>query len=125
MIDHVHDQSRVGVCLDTCHMFAAGHDISTKAGYRDVMEQFGEVVGWRFLKGTVYQVSWYLTEIAAEQARLLQNECATTLKVWQTEVLLHLDESGALCSPASSTLAECSEMGLLTDGSCSSRNACQ
>ena len=51
IIDHVHDQSRVGVCLDTCHMFAAGYDISTEAGYRTVMNQFDEIVGWRFLKG--------------------------------------------------------------------------
>lgn len=51
MVDNVHDQRRVGVCLDTCHMFAAGYDISTKAGYAAVMEQFGEVVGWKFLKG--------------------------------------------------------------------------
>lgn len=51
MIDHVHDQSRVGVCLDTCQMFAAGYDISTKAGYRTVMDQFDKVVGWPYLKG--------------------------------------------------------------------------
>ena len=57
MIDHVHDQSRVGVCLDTCHMFAAGYDISTKAGYRNVMEQFGETVGWRYLKGKPHKAS--------------------------------------------------------------------
>ncbi len=51
MVDHVHDKDRVGVCLDTCHMFAAGYDISTEAGYSSVMKQFGEVVGWHFLKG--------------------------------------------------------------------------
>ena len=51
MMDAVHDRSRVGVCLDTCHMFAAGYDISTKAGYESVMEQFGEIVGWSYLKG--------------------------------------------------------------------------
>ncbi len=51
MVDAVHDRSRVGVCLDTCHMFAAGYDISTDAGYISVMEQFGEVVGWSYLKG--------------------------------------------------------------------------
>ena len=51
MVDNVHDQSRIGVCLDTCHMFAAGYDISTEAGYMSVMEQFGVIVGWKFLKG--------------------------------------------------------------------------
>lgn len=39
------------VCLDTCHMFAAGYDISTKEGFDSTMEKFGEVVGWNFLCG--------------------------------------------------------------------------
>ena len=51
MVDAVHDQSRIGVCLDTCHMFAAGYDISTKDGYMAVMAQFGDIVGWQYLKG--------------------------------------------------------------------------
>ncbi|WP_159945492.1 MULTISPECIES: deoxyribonuclease IV [unclassified Nocardiopsis] len=36
---------RVGVCLDTAHMFAAGHDISTVGGMRAALDRFGEVVG--------------------------------------------------------------------------------
>lgn len=36
---------RVGVCLDTAHMFAAGHDISTVEGMRTMLDHFGEVVG--------------------------------------------------------------------------------
>ena len=51
MVDAVHDRSRIGVCLDTCHMFAAGYDISTRDGYNDVMAQFGDIVGWQYLKG--------------------------------------------------------------------------
>ncbi|WP_116247121.1 deoxyribonuclease IV [Nocardiopsis sp. FIRDI 009] len=35
----------VGVCLDTAHMFAAGHDISTPEGMREALDRFGEVVG--------------------------------------------------------------------------------
>lgn len=35
----------VGVCLDTAHLFAAGHDISTRAGMREALDRFGEVVG--------------------------------------------------------------------------------
>ena len=30
IIDKVEDKSRVGVCIDTCHMFTAGYDIRTK-----------------------------------------------------------------------------------------------
>ena len=35
----------VGVCLDTAHLFAAGHDISTREGMRAALDRFGEVVG--------------------------------------------------------------------------------
>ncbi|MCY9784523.1 deoxyribonuclease IV [Nocardiopsis sp. EMB25] len=35
----------VGVCLDTAHMFAAGHDISTPKGMCEALDRFGEVVG--------------------------------------------------------------------------------
>lgn len=40
----------VGVCLDTAHLFAAGHDISTVEGMRETMDRFGEVVGADRLK---------------------------------------------------------------------------
>ena len=36
IIAQVKDKSRVGVCLDTCHAFAAGFDIATKAGFDKV-----------------------------------------------------------------------------------------
>ena len=32
IIERVDDKSRVGVCIDTCHAFAAGYDISTRDG---------------------------------------------------------------------------------------------
>ncbi len=37
--------NRLAVCLDTCHIFAAGYDISTKAGYAKVFEEFDKIVG--------------------------------------------------------------------------------
>jgi len=36
---------RVGVCLDTCHVFAAGYDISTAEGFARVMGEFDRTVG--------------------------------------------------------------------------------
>lgn len=51
IIDHIRDQSRVGVCLDTCHSFAAGYDIKTPEGYETTFQRFDEVVGFSFLKG--------------------------------------------------------------------------
>ncbi len=50
IIGQVDDQSRVGVCLDTCHGFAAGYDIKTAQGYADTMARFDRIVGLRFLK---------------------------------------------------------------------------
>ncbi|KII00317.1 endonuclease IV [Streptomonospora alba] len=41
---------RAGVCLDTAHAFAAGHDVSTPAGMRTMLDRFGEVVGAQRLR---------------------------------------------------------------------------
>lgn len=43
------DHPRAAVCLDTAHAFGAGHDISTGAGMRAMLDRFGEVVGARRL----------------------------------------------------------------------------
>lgn len=51
MIDQVQDKSRVGVCLDTCHSYAAGYDIKTRDGYEAVLAEFDRVVGLSYLKG--------------------------------------------------------------------------
>ncbi len=51
IIELVEDKSRIGVCLDTCHMFAAGYDIRTKKAYEKTMEEFGSIVGFEYLKG--------------------------------------------------------------------------
>jgi deoxyribonuclease-4 len=42
--------ARLGVCLDTCHTFAAGYDISTPEGYEKTMMEFDRIVGLRYLK---------------------------------------------------------------------------
>ncbi|KAF9040461.1 AP endonuclease [Hymenopellis radicata] len=51
IIKGVEDKSRVGVCLDTCHMFAAGYDIRTKDGWDETMSKFDEQVGLKYLRG--------------------------------------------------------------------------
>ena len=45
VIRHLRGSTRIGVCLDTCHLVAAGYDIATEAGYRDTFEQFDRIVG--------------------------------------------------------------------------------
>ena len=49
IIDRVEEQDRVAVCLDTCHVFAAGYDISTEDGWNDMMEKFDSVIGLKHL----------------------------------------------------------------------------
>lgn len=51
IIDHIEDKSRVGICIDTCHSFAAGYDLSTKDGFASAFSHFDDVVGLQFLKG--------------------------------------------------------------------------
>lgn len=51
MIDQVEDKSRVGVCIDTCHIFAAGYDIRTKESCDWVFDQFERHVGFKYLRG--------------------------------------------------------------------------
>lgn len=51
IIDRVEDKSRVGVCLDTCHTFAAGYDLGSSAACDDTFGLFGEIVGFEYLRG--------------------------------------------------------------------------
>jgi len=41
----VDDPQRVGVCLDTCHVFAAGYDLRSEAACRSTLEDFDRVIG--------------------------------------------------------------------------------
>ena len=51
IIDMVEDKSRIAVCIDTAHIFAAGYDIRTKETYDKTMNEFDEIVGFKYLKG--------------------------------------------------------------------------
>ncbi len=51
IIDRVEDKSRVGVCIDTCHAFAAGYDLASADGYEAFWKEFDEVVGLQYLRG--------------------------------------------------------------------------
>jgi deoxyribonuclease-4 len=51
IIERVKDKSRVGVCIDTCHMFTAGYDIRTREAYDKTWNAFGEIVGFEYLSG--------------------------------------------------------------------------
>ena len=51
IIDKVEDKSRVGVCIDTCHMFVAGYDIRTRDAYDKTWNSFDRIVGREYLMG--------------------------------------------------------------------------
>lgn len=51
IIDKVEDKSRVGVCIDTCHMFTAGYDIRTRETYDATWNSFDTIVGSKYLMG--------------------------------------------------------------------------
>lgn len=51
IIELVEDKSRVGVCIDTCHFFAAGYDLSTKEACEASFAEFDRVVGFNYLRG--------------------------------------------------------------------------
>jgi deoxyribonuclease IV len=51
LIERVEDKSRVGVCIDTCHMFTAGYDIRTREAYDKTWAEFDKIVGREFLMG--------------------------------------------------------------------------
>lgn len=48
IIDRVDDKERVGVCIDTCHIYSAGYDIV--GDYEGVFNEFGRVIGFEYLK---------------------------------------------------------------------------
>lgn len=51
IIERVEDKSRVGVCYDTCHAFAAGYDMRTPETCAATFAEFDRVVGFNYLKG--------------------------------------------------------------------------
>ena len=49
IIDRIEDKDRIGVCIDTCHMFAAGYDIRNNRSYRKTIRLFDSIVGLQYL----------------------------------------------------------------------------
>ena len=50
IIDRADGHARLGVCIDTCHIFAAGYDFTTKEKYEQVMDEFDRVIGLNRLR---------------------------------------------------------------------------
>ncbi|MCP1315028.1 MULTISPECIES: deoxyribonuclease IV [unclassified Halomonas] len=51
IIEHVEDKRRVGVCIDTCHAFAAGYDLRSAKAAEAMLDELERVVGIEYLRG--------------------------------------------------------------------------
>lgn len=49
IVDRLQDLIPIGVCIDTCHIFAAGYDIRTPEGWEETLEQFNRQIGLKHL----------------------------------------------------------------------------
>ncbi|MBI3237000.1 MAG: deoxyribonuclease IV [Chlamydiales bacterium] len=49
LTDRLHKKIPIGVCIDTCHIFAAGYDIRTEKAWEETLRQFDEIVGIKHL----------------------------------------------------------------------------
>ena len=49
IIKKTHTHLPIGVCIDTCHIFAAGYDISTNAGWEQTLQEFDKHIGLKYL----------------------------------------------------------------------------
>ena len=67
IIDLVEDEDRIGVCLDSCHMFAAGYQLVEPKGYRRTIRAFDEIIGLERLK--VFHLNDSLKEFDSRRDR--------------------------------------------------------
>ncbi len=51
IMDRIKQPERVAICIDTCHVYGAGYDVSTEEGCNDMLEQFDRLLGLSNLKG--------------------------------------------------------------------------
>ena len=49
LIDKIENKSRIGICFDTAHSFAAGYDFTSKNKYSEMWDEFDEVLGLKYL----------------------------------------------------------------------------
>ena len=46
----IDDKDRIGVCLDTCHVFAAGYDLRAPSAFKKTLQDFDEIIGMKYLR---------------------------------------------------------------------------
>jgi deoxyribonuclease-4 len=50
LLEGLDDSGRTGVCLDTCHLFAAGYDLASEEGWERFWAEFKRLVGFKYLR---------------------------------------------------------------------------
>ena len=50
IIAEVQNKARIGVCLDTCHVFAAGYDLRQPKDFKSTLQKFDDIIGLKYLK---------------------------------------------------------------------------
>lgn len=67
IIERTKDTIPVGVCIDTCHIFAAGYDIRTPAAWKKTLETFDQIIGLDFLYA--FHINDSLKELGSKRDR--------------------------------------------------------
>jgi len=67
IIEQVEQDNRLGVCVDTCHIFAAGYNIASKNGWQNALEQMADTFGLNRIK--VFHLNDSLKEAGSRRDR--------------------------------------------------------
>ena len=50
ILEKVNRPQRMGICIDTCHLFSAGYDFTSKVKYNKIFSRFSKLIGMEYLK---------------------------------------------------------------------------
>jgi deoxyribonuclease-4 len=103
---------RLGVCLDSCHLFASGYDISTREGLQETLERFDQAVGMKRLRSL--HVNDSMTKLGSNRDRhallgegeLGDTGCAVFLSEPLFDPLPCVLETGADGAPSAQDVAK-------------------
>jgi deoxyribonuclease-4 len=112
LIDAAGSARRLGVCLDSCHLYASGYDISTREGLTQTIERFDDVVGRKRLRSL--HVNDSMTKLGSNRDRhallgegeLGASGCAVFLSEPRFSQLPCVLETGAEGSPSAEDVAK-------------------
>jgi len=67
IIDAIDEKNRIGVCLDTAHLFEAGYDLRDEKKINETFNMFDKIIGYKYLMAIHYNDS--LTEFNSHKDR--------------------------------------------------------